>query len=136
MLVLDANVAVAIALDEKLSSLPKDILAGDERIISTDLFHIEVTQALTKYVQSELITQKQAIRLLYEAAELVDDFYTIEEDSLEALNESLRLNHSSYDMLYLILARRFGATLVTLDKKLIKLCLRENLSILTDVPFE
>ncbi len=40
----------------------------------------------------------------------------------EALTESLRLDHSSYDLFYLVLARREGATLFTLDRKLQKLC--------------
>lgn len=37
--------------------------------------------------------------------------------------ESLRLGHSSYDLFYLVLARRTGATLFTLDKKMQELAL-------------
>ena len=34
------------------------------------------------------------------------------------MGESVRLGHSSYDLFYVVLARRTGATLFTLDKKL------------------
>ena len=42
----------------------------------------------------------------------------------------MRLEHSSYDMVYFILARRTGATLFTLDKKLIELCLNNGVDCL------
>ena len=41
----------------------------------------------------------------------------------EALIEAIRLDHPVYDLLYLVLARREGATLFTLDQKLQNLCL-------------
>ena len=53
---------------------------------------------------------------------LVDQFVDDSSLWMEAMGESLRLGHSSYDMFYFALARRLGATLFTLDKKLQKLC--------------
>lgn len=46
----------------------------------------------------------------------------------EILHESLRLDHSSYDLAYLVLARRTGATLFTLDGKLADACERCGVS--------
>ncbi len=46
---------------------------------------------------------------------------------MESLNEAIRLNHSAYDMLYFTLARRFGAVLITLDKKLMSLAKSEDI---------
>jgi predicted nucleic acid-binding protein len=37
------------------------------------------------------------------------------------LSTAIRYNHSVYDMLYLILARRHGCRILTVDKKLIEL---------------
>ena len=54
---------------------------------------------------------------------LVDEFVPDTDLWEEALSESLRLRHSPYDLLYLVLARRNAATLLTLDHKLQKLCL-------------
>ena len=45
-----------------------------------------------------------------------------------ASTESVRLEHSSYDLFYLILARREGATLFTIDRKLQDLCARNGVN--------
>lgn len=52
------------------------------------------------------------------AQNLVDEFIDIAENNEEALHEAIRIDHSCYDLLYFTLARRQGATLMTLDKKL------------------
>jgi predicted nucleic acid-binding protein len=49
---------------------------------------------------------------------LVDEFVPVSENNLEALNEAIRLDYSAYDILYLTLAMRTGAILLTLDKPL------------------
>ena len=64
----------------------------------------------------------EAMTLMRDAVALVNTFAPIRENYIEAYHEALRLKHSVYDMLYLTLARRNGATLVTLDEKLMHLC--------------
>jgi predicted nucleic acid-binding protein len=59
---------------------------------------------------------------------LVDYYVDVSENHVEAFAESLRLEHSAYDLLYSTLARRNGATLFTLDRKLIELCRREGVN--------
>ena len=54
--------------------------------------------------------------------QLVDSYENTADCSLEILHEAARLGHSTYDMSYLILARRNASTLLTVDRKLIKLC--------------
>jgi predicted nucleic acid-binding protein len=58
---------------------------------------------------------------------LVDEFIPISENNLEALNEAIRLDCSAYDMLYLTLARRTGAILLTLDGQLNKIAEKEGI---------
>jgi predicted nucleic acid-binding protein len=66
--------------------------------------------------------QKEDCNKLLELAEnLIDEFIPISENSLEALNEAIRLDYSAYDMLYFTLARRTGALLLTLDQPLNKI---------------
>jgi predicted nucleic acid-binding protein len=60
---------------------------------------------------------------------LVDEFVPIAENNLEALHEAIRLEYSVYDMLYLTLARRTGATLMTLDGPLNTIAEREGIEI-------
>ena len=40
------------------------------------------------------------------------------------------LDHSAYDLFYLILARRTGAKLLTLDKKLSSLAINEGIDLI------
>ena len=62
--------------------------------------------------------------LLYEKALDLADRYISDESLLpEALNECFRLDHSIFDMLFFILARRTRGTLFTADAKLQNLCL-------------
>ncbi|GHS86330.1 hypothetical protein FACS189487_00400 [Campylobacterota bacterium] len=67
--------------------------------------------------------------LLILAENLIDEYIDISENNAEALNESIRLNHSAYDMLYLTIARRYGGTLLTLDKKLAVLARKEGIQV-------
>jgi predicted nucleic acid-binding protein len=60
---------------------------------------------------------------------LIDEFIPISENNLEALNEAIRLDYSAYDMLYLTLARRTGAVLITLDQPLNKIAKKEGIEI-------
>jgi predicted nucleic acid-binding protein len=61
---------------------------------------------------------------------LIDEFVPISENNLEALNEAIRLEYSAYDMLYLTLARRTGAILLTLDKPLNAIAEKEGIEII------
>ena len=45
---------------------------------------------------------------------LIDEYWTISLNIEEALSEAIHLNLSVYDLLYLTIARRTGATLLTL----------------------
>ena len=67
-------------------------------------------------------------RDLERALGLVDELVPMEKLFQEALSESVRLNHSSYDMFYFVLARRTAGTLFTLDQRLVRLALQNGLN--------
>ena len=48
----------------------------------------------------------------------VDEYVDIAENNEEAMNEAIRIGHSTYDLLYFTLARRYSGLLMTLDKEL------------------
>jgi predicted nucleic acid-binding protein len=60
---------------------------------------------------------------------LIDEYWTISLNSEEALGEAIRLNHSVYDLLYLTIARRTAATLLTQDKMLKDLALQQGVDV-------
>ena len=122
MIVLDCSAAVEIARKTSEGNSLRLLIEKDEPIISSELLFIEAASAFSKYVKSGSLDANAALRYLQATAVLVNRLIPIHENYVEAFHESLRLNHSVYDMLYLTLARRNGATLITLDDKLMKIC--------------
>lgn len=124
MIVLDASAAVNISRktvegDAFLALM--DACEG-EPVVSCELLSAEVRNAFWRYVRAGAMSFEEASECAQDAVDLVDEFASIEELGNEAFAEAVRLHHSVYDMLYFCLARRRGATLMTLDKRLATLC--------------
>jgi len=94
----------------------------NEKVIAPQLFIAEMNSAMSKHIKAGEYTIDMAHAMLREAHNLVDEFFDMQENYIEALDEGIRQDHSSYDMFYLTLTRRNGATLFTLDRRLIALC--------------
>lgn len=122
MIVMDANAAVAIALGAADGEALEMLRLPDERIAAPQLMHAEVAHTLAKYVRGGYLDASEAVACGQDAIALVDEFCEDASLWVEALTESARLGLSSYDLFYLALARRLGATLFTIDKRLQALC--------------
>ena len=122
MLVLDSCAAIAILKKTPEGNAFTGLMEVSEITIAPELYKAEIISALRKHVSTGEYTLELAHSMLEEAIGLVDEYVDMQENCIEALDESIRQNHSIYDMLYLTLARRNGATLFTLDKRLIALC--------------
>ena len=118
MIVLDANAAIAMALGSEYGRALEGQLLEGETVLAPALLFSEVTHGLVKYVRAGCLGQEEAVACGRDAVGLVDRFCDDGELWIEAMGESVRLGHSSYDLFYVVLARRTGATLFTLDKKL------------------
>lgn len=126
MIVLDCNAAINIALGTPDGKGLAALLLDGERTIAPSLFHAEMAHALASYIRSGALSRSDAIAVGDGCVSLVDQFVDDARLWHEALAESNSLGHSSYDMFYLVLARRNAATLFTLDKKLQKVALKAN----------
>ena len=116
--VIDSSAAIEIVLKKSGAvDLINRIMAAD-KVIAPALFFAETGNVFRKYVQGRFLDKEQGIELYRTAIRIVDEFVEIESLNDEAVSESIRLNHSVYDLLYLVLARRNGAKLLTCDKKL------------------
>ncbi|MCL2757023.1 MAG: type II toxin-antitoxin system VapC family toxin [Coriobacteriia bacterium] len=122
MIVLDCSAAVHIAQRTLEGNALRSLIVTTDVIISSELLFIESASTYAKYVRSGAFDENTAQKYLQATVSLVERFVPIQENYLEAFHESLRLNHSVYDMLYLTLARRNAATLATFDAKLRALC--------------
>ena len=116
--VIDSSAAVDIVLKKGGAiDLINRIISAD-KVIAPALFYSEVGNVFRKYIQGGYLEKEHGLALFRTAIRIVDEFTDIAELNEEAVHEAIRLDHSVYDLLYLILARRNGAKLLTCDKKL------------------
>jgi len=118
IIVLDASAGIELALTRENSDKYERIIEKSTKVISSDLYKAEVTNVLWKYFKAGQLSKEEAFKRLHYCEELIDEFIDISNNNEEALLEGIRLDHSIYDLLYLTLARRNGAMLLTQDKKL------------------
>ncbi len=128
--VLDASAGIEVVLNRSRAVDIVEKLEVSRNVYSPELYKAEVTNALWQYLKAGKISKDKAVSALALAIGLVDVYADPAEYSTEVLLESLRLNHSSYDMFYLVLTRRRSSTLLSLDKKLNAAADREGLDIL------
>lgn len=130
IIVIDASAGIEIGLSRIRADSFNRILSNSQKVISSDLYRAEVANVLWKYYKAGYLDREKCNNLLTLIQDLVDEYYPIDFNNNESLIESIRLNHSTYDMLYFTLARRTGANLMTLDTKLIELSNSEGLSVI------
>lgn len=128
MIVLDACAAFAMVTAASEGEALWAFAMEGERTIAPTLFRYELLNVVRKYVKRGLATEKAAMEWYNSGVSLVDEFVSMDDASAEMLHESLRLDHPSYDLSYLVLARRNGATLFTLDDRLADACERCGVS--------
>ncbi len=116
--VLDTSAAANIVLRTELAPSLIETLRTADLVLAPSLFHSEVANTLWKYVGSGELDVDGAIARHEEAIALVDAFEADDQLAVEALSTAARMNHPVYDLLYVILARRFGCRLMTTDRKL------------------
>ena len=133
MIVLDCSAAINIALNTETGRVMHNALTQQERVVAPAFYQVEVANVAWKYAHSQTLDDNQANLLRSDALALVDDFYSIEPLMDEAFGLSLRADHSIYDLLYLVLARRNNSTLLTADKKLQDLCAAQGVSYFAEI---
>jgi predicted nucleic acid-binding protein len=129
IVVIDASAAIEIALNRPKASLFKLPLTKAEAVIAPDLFIAEVTNVFWKYHTFEDLPISLCEGLIENAIALVDDLTNSKNLYAEAFSLACQSNHSVYDMLYLVLARRHNALLMTNDKRLKKLATQNGIKI-------
>jgi len=116
-LVVDADVAVKWHIEQPDSHQAEMVLQAGERLHAPDFQGLEVRQVLSKYARMRLLEADKA-RDAVESHDRMIDFWH-DDDALtgHALDISLSHAHPFYDCIYLALAMRLGARLVTADRK-------------------
>jgi predicted nucleic acid-binding protein len=122
--VLDASAAMEIALDKAEAMRFKKLLSASDLVLAPDIYPSEITNAFWKYgLYSGLEAEKCEKGIDY-CLDLVDDFIPTSSLCKEVFSEAMESKHPAYDLFYIVLARRNGASILTMDKKLRKLAKR------------
>lgn len=113
--VLDASAAIHLVLLSPYAGALSPPLAEAGVTLAPDLFFSEVANGLWKYVRHGSLDRETALVRLEEAMELADSIIPSRLLATEALVAASVEGHSVYEMMYAILARRHGATVLTMD---------------------
>lgn len=127
--VLDASAAIKVIFQQTSIKALSDYLKRADWVIAPDIFVSEATNVFWKYHQFEDLPLNICESSLNKTIALVDDFIHAGELYQEAFSFSCQVNHSIYDSMYLICARRHNGVFISADKKLNKLAQKHSIKI-------
>jgi len=130
-IVLDASAGIEIAFDRTRGHYFNAFILSASKVISSDLYKIEVANVIWKYVKAKYLEKDRANPALRLAQDLVDEYIDIAENNEESMQESIRMGHSTYDLLYFTLARRLSAKLMTADQKLKEIAEQNGIDVIS-----
>ncbi|MGC9050900.1 type II toxin-antitoxin system VapC family toxin [Pyrobaculum sp.] len=119
-IVADASAIAALYLPEKLSEEVEKALAGAHSVSSLDLAAYEVLNVVWKHARRGLISREAALEIAGEVLQLFKtlEVYSYREVLPDALEIALEKGVTVYDSAYVALAKKLGATLLTLDRQI------------------
>jgi predicted nucleic acid-binding protein len=124
MIVLDASVAAKAYLEEMGSDEAIAVLACEEKLLAPELIRVEVCAALCRRVRrSELEAQEARVRCDHWLGRLRTGLISLTPDldlMADAIELATELKHALQDCLYLAVARRFDAPLITADRAFVE----------------
>ncbi len=118
IVVLDASAAIRTVLGAAPQPAFTEALSDAEVVLAPELFIPETANAIWKYVRASQLHPDQAERKRGQCVGLVTRFEPHGALAAEALDLARATGRSVYDALYLVLARRNVAVLLTTDKQL------------------
>jgi len=121
ILVLDASVVVRIIEGSPQTAAFQQAVLDAELVLAPELMLTEVSNALWRLQRAGQLQVEGLQQCLSRGAALVDHIEPDRHLQVEALALACHLDHPVYDCLYLALARREAALLLTADQKLMTL---------------
>lgn len=115
--VLDASAAIELLLSRSAANELSELVSEAELVLAPDLYIAEVSNALWKHAGASGDSGSYQ-ELLDDAVALPDDFLDSASLYREAFALSVKHQHPVYDALYLVVARRNSATILTVDRRL------------------
>lgn len=122
--VLDASAAVRLILADPAAAELAESIREAALVLAPELMLSEVANTLWKLQRAEQLADLDPQELLADARELVDRVEPDRHLHAEALALACHVDHPVYDCLYLALARREAACLISTDRRLLRLAER------------
>ena len=116
-LVVDASVALKWVIEEEDSDLAEAILSTGIALEAPDLLQVEVANALWRRLRGGASSEEQADRAFVTLDGAIGLWHADKPLARRALELASSLGHPIYDMLYLALAERRGARVITADRR-------------------
>ena len=123
-IVVDASAVVRIIEGAEAAAPLQEAVLKADLVLAPELMLTEVANALWRLQRAGQLEVDGLQRRLSRAVELVDVIEPDRHLQAEALALACHLDHPVYDCLYLALARREAAVLVTADQRLQQLAAR------------
>ena len=117
ILVVDASVVVKWFVNEEGSDTAKILRDGDHQLFAPQLMAVEVGNTLWNKSRRGELKPLEAEALASNISALTVNWIADEELVVDAVRLAAALDHPVYDCIYLALAQRVGANVVTADKR-------------------
>jgi len=116
-LVIDASVAVKWLVVEEGSTDARDLLHDGEELHVPRLLASEVANAVWRKVRLGQVDRRTGPQLVATIQDMPVRWHSDETLGADALRLAIALDRPVYDLVYLALAQRLGARLVTADQR-------------------
>lgn len=120
--VLDVSAAYELALAKPQANRIGKLIISEAPVLAPSLFYSEAANTAWKYYKAEQISLNKVELVLNDVVALVSSFVSDDELWVESFSSACIYSHSVYDLFYVILARRTNSRLISMDRKLLKLC--------------
>ena len=129
ILVLDTSAAIDILLHKVGSEKYNREIERADTVIAPEIYISEISNVAWKYNKIAGFSNEESLNLSEDGINLIDQFVPVINIWKESLREAMNNDHTVYDCLYAVCARRNDGLLLTKDKNLKHLCdqLRVNI---------
>jgi predicted nucleic acid-binding protein len=116
-LVVDASVALKWLVLEDMSDVAKELYGTGDHLVAPRLITTEIANALARKTMQGMLTRHEAKYHFSSLPQFLPDLADIDDLIEPALENACALRHPIYDLIYLEVARRLDAQLVTADRR-------------------
>ncbi|WKZ35356.1 MAG: type II toxin-antitoxin system VapC family toxin [Anaerolineales bacterium] len=119
MIVVDTNIIAYLHIAGESTPLALQVLEKDSHWVAPPLWQSEYRNVLTSYIKHKVIDLEEAIRLLENGLNTMQNRELAPTNAL-VLTLASQSASSSYDCEFVALAREIGCKLVTADKQIVR----------------